>query len=164
MKIKITKAKAECVIQQLDLLQQVIDYIVEHIKEDISTDELASLAGYSSYHFSRIFHQVTGYTLMDYVLKRKLQFALYELLEGKKIIQIALEYGFETHAGFTKAFKKCFGSPPSLYKLHCPTSLPPSLNLLHLHEQKTGGVIMQPKIITMGAFEIAGKIFKRYYF
>lgn len=97
---------------------------------------------------------------MDYVSKRKLQYALFELVKGKKIIEIALEYGFETHAGFTKAFKKCFGSPPSLYKLHCPTSLPQKLNLLTLRQKNVGGIVMQPKIVKRDEFTVAGKKFE----
>jgi AraC family transcriptional regulator len=106
------------------LLQQVIDYIEQHIKDEMEPENLAKMAGYSPYHFYRVFQKHTGYTLMDYVVKRKLQYALHELVNEKKVIQIAMNYGFETHAGFTKAFKKCLGSPPSLYKIHCPKSLP----------------------------------------
>lgn len=146
-------------IQQLSLLQTVIDYIEDHIKEEMSAESLAGMVGYSPYHFSRIFYKQTGYTLMDYVVKRKLQFALYELVNGKKIIEIALDYGFETHAGFTKAFKKCFGSPPSLYKEHCPTSLPQKLDLMSLHQKKTGGIVLQPQIVRRSAFLVAGKVF-----
>lgn len=149
-------------IQQLLLLQQVIDYIDEHIKEEINAEELAALVGYSPYHFYRIFDKHIGYTVMNYVQKRKLQFALYELVQGKRIIQIALDYGFETHSGFTKAFKKCFGSPPSLYKLHCPISLPQKLDLLSLRQKQTGGIVMQPKIIHKEAFDIAGKTFESH--
>ncbi len=97
---------------------------------------------------------------MDYVLKRKLQYALYDLAQDKKIIQIALDYGFETHSGFTKAFKKCFGSPPNLYRLHCPISLPQKLNLVSLQEKRVGGIVMQPKIVRKPAFRIAGKTFE----
>ncbi|MFD3449930.1 helix-turn-helix domain-containing protein [Microbacteriaceae bacterium 4G12] len=147
-------------IQQLTLLQQVIDYIEQHIKDEIDPEKLAKLVGYSPYHFSRIFYKHTGYTIMDYVLKRKLQFSLHELVNGKKILQIALDYGFETHSGFTKAFKKCFGSPPSLYKQHCPISLPQKLDLMSLHQKNTGGVVMQPKIFRRPAFSVAGKIFE----
>ncbi|WHY01260.1 helix-turn-helix transcriptional regulator [Neobacillus sp. DY30] len=96
-------------IQQLLLIQQVIDYIEEYIKEEIDPEYLAKMAGYSPYHFYRVFQKHTGYTLMDYVVKRKLQYALYELVNGKKIIEIAMDYGFETHAGFTKAFKNALG-------------------------------------------------------
>lgn len=150
----------EITIQQVLLLQQVISYIDEHIKEEIHPEKLAALVSYSPYHFYRLFYNHTGYTVMDYVQKRKLQFALYELVQGKKIIQIALDYGFETHAGFTKAFKKCFGSPPSLYKLHCPISLPPKPDLLSLRQKQTGGIVMQPKIVKKQAFTIAGKTFE----
>jgi AraC family transcriptional regulator len=149
-------------IQQIHLLQQVIDYIEENIKEEINPDKLANMAGYSPFHFYRIFQKYTGYTIKDYIVKRKLQFALYELASGRKILPIALEYGFETHAGFTKAFKKCFGSPPSLYKFHCPTSLPQKLDLISLHQKNTGGIVMQPKIIMREAFSVAGKIFESH--
>lgn len=147
-------------IQQLYLLQQVIDYIDDHIKDEIHPEELANLVSYSPYHFYRIFDKHIGYTVMDYVQKRKLQFALYELIQGKKVIQIALDYGFETHSGFTKAFKRCFGSPPSLYRLHCPISLPQKLDLLSLRQKQTGGIVMQPKIIQKQTFDIAGKAFE----
>ncbi|WP_419954448.1 AraC family transcriptional regulator [Neobacillus niacini] len=147
-------------IQQLHMLQQVIDYIEEHIKDQIDSEKLAAMAGYSPYHFYRIFHKHTGYTLMDYVVKRKLQYALHELVNGKKVIEIAMDYGFDTHAGFTKAFKKCFGSPPSLYKIHCPKSLPQKLDLIAIHQKNTGGIVMQPMIVNRESFTVAGKTFK----
>jgi AraC family transcriptional regulator len=118
------------------------------------------MVGYSPYHFYRIFQKNVGCTVMEYVLKRKLQYALYELVNGKKIIQIALDYGFETHSGFTKAFKRCFGSPPSLYRIHCPISLPQKFELLSLRQKKTGGIVMQPKMVQKEAFSIAGKTFE----
>jgi AraC family transcriptional regulator len=154
------KNKAVIPIQHIHLLQQGIDYIEENLKEEINPENLAKLAGYSPFHFYRIFQRYTGYTIKDYIVKRKLQFALYELANGRKILPIALEYGFETHAGFTKAFKKCFGSPPSLYKLHCPTSLPQKLDLLTLQQLNTGGIVMQPKIVRRESFSVAGKTFE----
>jgi AraC family transcriptional regulator len=147
-------------MQQLLILQQVIDFIDEHIKEELEPENLAKMVGYSPYHFYRIFHKHIGYTLMEYVLKRKLQFALYELISGKKIIEIALDYGFETHAGFTKAFKRCFGSPPSLYKLHCPFSLPQKPDLMTIHQKKLGGIVLQPKMVKRPAFWVAGVTFE----
>jgi AraC family transcriptional regulator len=147
-------------ILQLRLLQQIIDYIEEHIKDEIDPENLAAMAGYSPYHFYRVFQKHTGYTLMDYVVKRKLQYALHELVNGKRIIQIAMDYGFETHAGFTKAFKKCFGSPPSLYKIHCPKSLPQKLDLISIHRKNTGGIVLQPMIVKRTSFKVAGKTFE----
>ena len=147
-------------IQQLLLIQQVIDYIEEHIKDEMDPENLAKMAGYSPYHFYRVFQKHTGYTLMDYVVKRRLQYALHELVNGKKVIEIAMDYGFDTHAGFTKAFKKCFGSPPSLYKIHCPKSLPQKLDLFSIHQKNTGGIVMQPMIVIRQAFTVAGKTFE----
>jgi AraC family transcriptional regulator len=147
-------------IQQLHMLQQVIDYVEEHIKDEIDPEYVAKMAGYSPYHFYRVFQKHTGYTLMDYVVKRRLQYALHELVHGKKVIQIAMDYGFETHAGFTKAFKKCFGIPPSLYKIHCPKSLPQKLDLISIHQKNTGGIVMQPMIVKRRPFTVAGKTFE----
>ncbi|WP_257009395.1 AraC family transcriptional regulator [Bacillus sp. 7884-1] len=146
-------------IQQLLLLQKVIDYIEENIKDEIDPENLAKMTGYSPYHFYRVFQKHTGYSLMDYVVKRRLQYALHELINGKKVIEIAMDYGFETHAGFTKAFKKCFGSPPSLYKIHCPKSLPHKLDLISIHQKNTGGIVMQPMIVKRPSFTVAGKTF-----
>jgi len=142
------------------MLQQVIDYVEEHIKDQIDPEYVAKMAGYSPYHFYRIFQKHTGYTLMDYVVKRRLQYALHELVHGKKVIQIAMDYGFETHAGFTKAFKKCFGIPPSLYKIHCPRSLPQKLDLISIHQKNTGGIVMQPMIVKRPPFTVAGQTFE----
>jgi AraC family transcriptional regulator len=147
-------------IQQLRMLQQVIDYVEEHIKDEIDPEYVAKMAGYSPYHFYRVFQKHIGYTLMDYVVKRRLQYALHELVHGKKVIQIAMDYGFETHAGFTKAFKKCFGIPPSLYKIHCPKSLPQKLDLISIHQKNTGGIVMQPMIVKRPPFTVAGKTFE----
>jgi AraC family transcriptional regulator len=147
-------------IQQLLLLQQIIDYIEDHIRDEIDPEKLAKIVGYSPYHFYRVFQKHTGYTLMDYVVKRRLQYALHELVHGKKVIQIAMDYGFDTHAGFTKAFKKCFGSPPSLYKIYGPKSLPQKLDLISIHQKNTGGIVMQPMIVNRPSFTVAGKTFE----
>lgn len=147
-------------VQQIQILQKVIDYIDEHIKEEIYPKDLADLAGYSPYHFYRLFNRHIGFSIMEYVLRRKLQYALFDLVNGKKIIEIALDYGFQTHAGFTKAFKRHFGCSPSLYKLHCPISLPLRLDLMKLQVKEVGGMILQPKMISRESFWVAGKMFE----
>lgn len=144
----------------IELIQKTIDYIDEDIHREITVDKLASIAGFSTYHYYRVFSSFVGLSVMEYVTKRKLQFALFELQEGKKIIDIAMDYGFETHAGFTKAFKRCFGYPPSLYRLHAPKNLPPKIILSNLITNKTGGIIMEPKIIERESFKVVGFEFK----
>lgn len=140
----------------IELIQKTIDYIDDNIMSKITVDELAKIAGFSTYHYYRVFHSFVGVPVMEYVTRRKLQFALYELGNGEKIFDIALNYGFETHAGFTKAFKKCFGYPPNFYRLHAPSGFPQKVDLKKLKENKTGGIIMQPKIVNRDAFKIVG--------
>lgn len=144
----------------INLIQKTIDYIDENIKEDFTVDTLASIAGFSTYHYYKIFSSFVHLSVMDYVVKRKLQFALNELNNGGKVIDIAMDYGFETHAGFNKAFKRSFGYPPSLYRRHTPKGLPPKINLMYLNKNLTGGIIMEPKIIDIPSFKVVGYEFK----
>ncbi|NLO47347.1 MAG: helix-turn-helix transcriptional regulator [Clostridiales bacterium] len=92
--------------------QSVLDEVDKRITENIGADDWARSANYSIYHFRRIFLVLTGTPLKSYVIRRKLEYALYDLSQGKRIIDVALDYGFKTHAGFTKAFKKTFRLSP----------------------------------------------------
>ncbi|MNC31090.1 Bacterial transcription activator, effector binding domain [compost metagenome] len=93
---------------------------------------------------------------MGYVTRRKLDFALYDLSRGRKVIDVAMDYGFGTHAGFTKAFKKCFGYPPSLYHLHI-SAQPPGKPALGLIQSKIGGMKhMHVAIIEKESFLVVG--------
>ncbi|WMM24777.1 AraC family transcriptional regulator [Tissierella sp. MB52-C2] len=144
----------------VDLIQKTIDYIDDNIGEKITVDKLAEIAGFSTYHYYRVFHSFVGIPVMEYVTRRKLQYALSELSNNRKILDIALNLGFETHAGFTKAFKKCFGYTPSFYRLHAPVGFPQKVDLKKIKSNKIGGIIMQPKIINRDSFKIVGYEFK----
>lgn len=85
---------------------------------EYTIEELANIAHYSPDHFRRIFMEQMGIPIKQYMTRRKLEYARYDIFQGRRILDVALEYGFETHAGFTKTFKKVFGYPPSLYRLH----------------------------------------------
>ncbi|MDR7855040.1 AraC family transcriptional regulator [Tissierella sp.] len=144
----------------IDLIQNTIDYIDDNIGEKITVDKLAEIAGFSTYHYYRVFHSFVRIPVMEYVTRRKLQYALSELSGNNKIFDIALDLGFETHAGFTKAFKKCFGYTPSFYRLHAPIGFPQKVDLKKIKTNKIGGIIMQPKIINRDSFRIVGYEFK----
>ena len=137
------------------IIQSVLDEIDKSITEDIQADEFARMANYSTYHFRRVFRTLTGMPLMTYITRRKLEYALYDLSLGKKIIDVAMDYGFETHAGFTKAFKKHFGYPPSLYRLHI-TASPPAKATIHNVKIKHGGSKMQVEIKELTPFSVIG--------
>ena len=138
-------------------IQLALDDIDKRINENIRVDELARTANYSIYHFCRIFMLMTGTPVMAYVTRRKLEFALFDLSQGRKIIDVAMDYGFETHAGFTKAFKKCFGYSPSLYRLHALAS-PPDRPTVKSVKLKHGGINMQVQIKEIKPFKVIGVI------
>jgi len=142
----------------LDEMQRTINYIETHIKEDVSADDLASLIGFSEKHYYRLFKAYTGISVMDYVRRRKLIHAIARLRRGERILDVALEYGFESHGGFAKAFKKQFGSSPQAYLSHTSAALPGPVSLSAQPEKFKiyGGIIMEPKIIRRSAFKIAG--------
>lgn len=117
---------------------------------------LAKKAKYSPYHFSRIFTETIGISVMSYVTWRKLQYALYDLSQGKKVIDVAMEYGFETHSGFTKAFIHCFGFPPSLCYMRISVNPPIEMNVNMLKNKFFGGNAMNPHIIELTPFAVVG--------
>ena len=140
-------------------LQKTINYIDDQIQNELTVNEIATYTGYSPFHFSRIFKEVVGETPMEYVTKRKLQFALRDMSQQAIMNDVAFTYGYESYVGFSKAFKKVFGMSPSMYRVHCPDAEPPIIDLEELRLHKTGGVILQPKIVTKESFSIVGRTY-----
>ena len=138
------------------MLQTVLDYIEGNITSELTTSLLAEKAGYSAFHFSRVFTEAIGISVMSYITWRKLQYALYDLSQGKKVIDVAMEYGFETHGGFTKAFVHWFGFPPSLCHLRIKVDFPAKMNVSMLRNKFFGGNAMNPHIIELTPFSVAG--------
>ena len=99
----------------IQALQKSIDYIEENLKTEIALSELAEISGFSLYHFCRLFTSYVGMPPTAYITKRRLYHGIYEIQKGKKATDIAYMYGFDTYAGFFKAFKKEFGCSPSKY-------------------------------------------------
>ncbi len=98
-------------------MQKALDYIEEHIKEDISLEQLSDLTFYSTHHFHRIFQSIIGIPVADYIRKRKLSVAAQEIIEtDKNIVDIALDYGFNSHETFSRAFKRIFDITPNAYR------------------------------------------------
>lgn len=106
-------------MENLRIIQDSIDYIEANLKTDLTAQELADRAGFSLFHYYRLFQLATGMTVTHYITRRRLLSALFDIRHGKKIIDAALEYGFDTHAGFYKAFRREFGCSPSAFlKMH----------------------------------------------
>ncbi|MCL2058190.1 MAG: AraC family transcriptional regulator [Oscillospiraceae bacterium] len=138
------------------MFQTVLDYIEDNLKNELNAAVIAGKAGYSAYHFSRIFTKAIGISVMSYVTWRRLQHALYELTHDKRVIDAAMEYGFETHGGFTKAFVHWFGFPPSLCRLRLAVGSPIKPNVAMLANKFYGGNAMNPHIIELTPFAAVG--------
>lgn len=96
-------------------IHKVQDYIEEHAGESLTTEELAKVAGFSKYHFNRIFKSVLQESLVQYVNRIRLEQSYFEVAyrEDKNITDIAYEFGFADSAVFSRAFKKYFGISPA---------------------------------------------------
>ena len=102
-----------------DLLavQRMQDYIEANLKEPISLRGLADAAGYSPFHAARLFKERTGKTPFEYIRALRLSRAALILRDGSDtVLTVALEFVFSSHAGFTRAFTRQFGLPPSEYR------------------------------------------------
>ena len=98
----------------IQCLSKAIDYIENHLTDDINIDEISSQSYTSSSHFQLIFHLVVGMTVGEYVRNRRLSSAAQELLQpNSRIIDVAMRYQYDTQESFSKAFIRFHGVPPS---------------------------------------------------
>ena len=95
------------------IIQQGLDYIEENLQAEITAAELAEMAGFSLFHYYRLFRQAAGMPVMQYIQRRRLLHGVYAMKQGMSKTDAALRYGFDTYAGFYKAFCREFGSTPS---------------------------------------------------
>lgn len=101
-------------MEWIDHLNQAIDYLEEHISEEISYEEAARVAGCSAYHFQRMFTYLAGAPLSEYIRRRRMSLAAVDLRSGdEKIIDIALKYGYSSPTAFNRAFQGVHGVSPS---------------------------------------------------
>ncbi|MBL3822711.1 AraC family transcriptional regulator [Bacillus sp. BSL6] len=98
-------------------IQQMIDWIEHNLKKGFSLDELSRYMGYFPYYCSFKFHQVTGFSIRHYILLRRLYLSTEDLKNGRKIIEIALDYDYSSQEAYSRAFKNVFGINPREYQL-----------------------------------------------
>ncbi|MHA6529421.1 AraC family transcriptional regulator [Paenibacillus sp. BAC0078] len=106
-----------------EAIQKTLDYIEEHIAENIKIEILAETASLSLFYYQRLFSRLVKKPVREYIKLRRMAIAL-EALQNKnnRILDIALEYGFGSHETFTRAFKEAYGMTPEQYREN-PVSL-----------------------------------------
>jgi len=102
-------------------VQHMQDYIEDHIADVITLNQLAKAAGYSPWHSARIFKELIEKTPFDYIRALRLSKAALILRDEKtKIVDVAFDFVFDSHEGFSKAFSKQFGLSPKRYCMDTP--------------------------------------------
>lgn len=135
-------------------LETILVYIDAHIHEKINLGDLADLAGYSPFYFSRLFSETMGMPVTGYIRIRKLQHAVASLLKGHKVIDVAFMYAFDSHEGFTRAFTQLFGFTPSSAKKHI-TSYTVSKYVMPIKKGRSNMDIINEKNLTQNMHQIA---------
>jgi AraC family transcriptional regulator len=111
--------------KKLDVVSKMQDFIEKHSKERITLSQLAKVSNFSPWHTGRIFKELTGKTPFEYIRAYRLSQAAEMLQRTKvKVIDVAFDFVFDTHEGFTRSFSSYFGMSPKEYQ-----KKQPSLNL-----------------------------------
>jgi len=134
-------------------LNKVIDYIEDHLTDDLSLEIISIYAGVSDFHFRKIFFYLSDITLSEYIKNRKLSEASMNLLHGEKVTDVALKYGYQSMDGFTRAFKTWCGFLPSEVMKNGIIKTFPKLSFVITVK---GGINMEFKIEDKPAFNLVG--------
>lgn len=101
-------------------------------------DELARVAGFSAFHFHRIFHAYVGETVASYLTRLRLERAAMQLCYSKRsVLDIALDAGFESESSFIKAFKQRFGKTPGMFRRSGKVNIQPNQSIQLIMQTKS---------------------------
>lgn len=142
-------------MEWLNNLSKAIEYIENHLDQEISFDEVAQVACCSTYYFQRIFSYVAGITLAEYIRRRRMTQAAFELQRtDKRVLDIALKYGYASPTSFNRAFQSIHGISPTAAKEKGAilNAYPP----IQFSVKISGGSAMAYHIVEKTAFRIIG--------
>lgn len=105
--------RARDIMRDLDPIYRAIEFIETHLCEDLTVADMAGAAGFSLYHFIRIFNQVARHTPYGYLMRRRMAEAACKLVSSdRRVVEIALDCHFNNHESFSRTFKRLFGMQP----------------------------------------------------
>ncbi|MGH2412849.1 MAG: helix-turn-helix domain-containing protein, partial [Microcystaceae cyanobacterium] len=100
-------------------LLQILEYINEHLEQDIKLADLADLLGMSQFHFSHLFKQSLGKSPYQYLLQQRIERAKQLLKQSERsIMDIAFLCGFNSHSHLSKQFRQLTGVTPKAYRVN----------------------------------------------
>jgi len=149
-------------VNHAEKINIILEYIEANLDSNITIDSLAGRVNLSRFHFHRVFKALTGENPISYVENRRLTRACYELSNTeKRIIDIAFDYGFQSHESFIRAFKKKYSMTPSQFRkkrLNISNNGIVKIGALDL-KLSNGIARPNPAIVAKPAFRAAGIIY-----
>lgn len=105
-------------MEWIERLNNAINYIEEHLEDEINYEQVAKIACCSTYHFQRMFSYMANVPLAEYIRRRRMTIAAVDLQNNnEKVIDIALKYGYNSPTAFNRAFQRIHGITPSEAKI-----------------------------------------------
>lgn len=141
-------------MEWLKQMNAALAYLEAHLEEDLDYSRMAQLAGCSPYHFQRIFSYLAGIPLSEYLRRRRMSKAAFDLQQGQKVLDVALRYGYESPTAFNRAFQSIHGISPSAARKEGATlrTYPP----ISFKIMIGGAVEMDYQIIKRDSFTVLG--------
>lgn len=141
-------------------ISKAVEYIEEHITEELTVDDIAKQVSISPFYFQKGFSLLCGLTIMEYIRNRRLSLAGNELAAaGEKVIDVAMKYGYDSPDGFTRAFTRFHGVTPSMVQKN--STMLKSFAPLKIKISMEGGYLMDYKIVRKDSFTVMG-VSKRF--
>ncbi|RIX53951.1 AraC family transcriptional regulator [Paenibacillus nanensis] len=139
----------------LEHWNRALAYIENHLTDDIAIEEAARIALSSEYHFKRMFSMLSGIPLSEYIRRRRLTLAAFELQRDNiRVIDVAVKYGYQSADAFTRAFQTMHGITPSEARSKGQTLI--SYPRMTFQLTVKGGIGMNYRIVEKGPFRIVG--------
>lgn len=136
-----------------EAIGNAVQYIENHITEEISVEEIAKRAGLSPFYFQKGFAIICGFSPAEYIRNRRLTLAGNDLASGtEKVINLALKYGYDSPDSFTKAFTRFHGVTPTQVRKEHP--MLKSFAPLKIKLSLEGGYLMDYRIEKKAAFTV----------
>lgn len=143
----------------LSRTQRALDFIEARLDQPLTVAQIAAAVGLSSFHFARLFTATRGESVMAYVWRRRLQRAAGRIAEAPgavRLIDLALDCGFDSQEAFTRAFKRLFGVAPGQFKRAHLAMKPPGVLCAMTDLNVAARITMRPKLETLAPFRVAG--------
>ena len=142
------------VMEWLNQMNAALAYLEAHLEDDLDYNRMAQLASCSPYHFQRIFSYLAGMPLSEYLRRRRMSKAAFDLQQGQKVLDVALRYGYESPTAFNRAFQSIHGISPSAARKEGTTlrAYPPISFKIVIR----GEVEMDYRIVKKDSFTVLG--------